>query len=362
MGRVADRVLRRLRAAGEIDIQQGRGADLLVSVLGAKPTTLSLEIKHRFSEEVLQQFKTLTAHHQNLVLVVPTLSPMRRAQLQDLALSWIEYLTGFVHIRAPGLAIDLPPNTTELARKTPNTLPSLAGKAGNVVEALVELASEREYVEQPTVAELSGSTQAWTSRVFAGLVRAGALEVTGSGPNKVWHPIVERLLDLWIEDGGGSPESTAMYVWARTPKELLVNLSALENTRFTYAIGGAAAADLHEPTLTSPPTPSVWIPSAVPPHQAAQALGGDLVESGGNLIALQAAGDPALRMAGRLKKWRTDVGPRVASLSVITPSRAVVEASQAAGRGADVADRLRRRIIDRAETQRRLHVDDAGNE
>ena len=60
-----------------------------------------------------------------------------------------------MHLRVPHLAIDLPEAPSAVGdRSTP--LPKLAGKAGGVVEALLELGRQSELVTQADIAELSG--------------------------------------------------------------------------------------------------------------------------------------------------------------------------------------------------------------
>ena len=341
------KVLRRLRSAGGIEVHRGTQGELLVSVLSGEPISLLLEVEHRYSDEALERFEALTRKPSRaaIALVVPRLSPHRREQFRARELSWIEYETGFVRVRAPGLAIDLPEEPSRDAGVSRPALPSLAGKAGVVVEALIGLARFHETVSQPEVAELSGSTQAWTSIVFRGLVESEAMEVIGAGPRKKWRPDVERLLDLWIAQGGPAPQETGIYVWTRSTQDLLQRLGALDRAQIEYALGGVAAANFHEPTLTSTPTPTVWIPVASPPEDAARQLSGEVVDSGANLTLWQATGDPALRLARRLETWREAAGDPVRGLSVVSPARAAVEAITAPGRGPEVGQRLRESII-----------------
>jgi len=337
--------MRRLRAAGGIEVRHGVHGDLVLSVKGAQ-TALELEVKHRFSPSVLDQIDRLPAETRDrTVLVVPELPPKRRQELRFRSVSWIEYRTGVVHLRLPHLAIDLPEDP-EATATTPKAVPSLSGKAGIVVEALIELARQEELVSQPHVAELSGSTQAWASKIFGALVEAEALEVVGRGPSKQWRPRADALLRLWEADGGPSPTATPMHVWSRTSDDLIGSLARFEDAAPAYAIGGAAAANLHEPTLSSIPLVSVWIPASMPPAEIAAKLDAELVESGANVFLWQASGDPSLRLAGPLRKWREDAPESFGRLSVVTPSRAVVEGSRGTGRSPEVADSLRRRILD----------------
>jgi hypothetical protein len=355
MGRsVHDAVLRRLRSVGGLRAQTGKkGEDLRVSVMGAESITFVLEVKHRFSDDAVQQLKRMQQRLRSpVLLVIRELSPKRREDLRSNDLSWIEYGTGLVHLRAPGLAIDLPEQSSYDAVAESSGVPSLAGKAGVVVEALLELAREREFVTQPEVAKLSGSTQAWASKVFSALVDADALEVRGAGPRKEWRPRIPTLLDLWVRDRGPAPASTGLYVWGRTPEHMLGRLTQLDSKDVRYAVGGVTAGDLHEPTLSAPPLPSVWVPAATPPEYVASALGGEVVDAGANLVVWQTAGDPALRLAGRIAQWRTKVKREFAHLVVVTPARAVVECMQATGRGPEVGEKLREKILNEAAAKR----------
>lgn len=343
---VETKVAQRLRAAGGLDVRPGGSGDLVVSVRGTE-TVLHLEVKHRFTDEVLADLEQLPAQErERIVLVVPSLSPKRRQELRHRDVSWIEYQTGAVHLRVPHLAMDLPeapPTDSERG----NPLPSLSGKAGVVVEALIELGRQRELLAQADVAELSGSKRAWTSRIFGELVKADALEDVGRrGLTKEWRPKLDELLRLWIADEGPSPTVTGMYLWSRTSSDLLQAVGQLGADGAAYAIGGVAAADLHEPTLTGVPGVAAWIPMATPPEAVAARLGAELVDSGANVFLWQAPGDPALRMAGPLAHWRHDAPEALQKLRVVTPARAVVEASHASGRGPEVAESLQRRILE----------------
>lgn len=341
---VEDQVIRRLRSAGGIEVRRGGPADLLLTVKGAEAPLL-LEVKQRFSDSDLDQLDRLPRQTRDqTVLVVPQLSPKRRQELRYRNISWIEYRTGVVHLRVPHVAIDLPEDP-EARANAPKAVPSLSGKAGIVVETLIQLAQRQELVAQPAVAELSGSTQAWTSKIFGALVEADALEVVGSGPSKQWRPRAEALLRLWETDGGPTPTTTPMYVWSRTSEDLVRSMIRFGEATPAYAVGGMAAANLHEPTLSSVPLVSVWIPASVPPAKVATHLDAQLIESGANVFLWQASGDPALHLAGPLRQWREDAAENLGPLSVVTPARAAVEALHGTGRSPEVGESLRRRIL-----------------
>lgn len=351
--KVEEIILCRLRSAGGISVWQKGTAEFLISVMDSSPVPILLEVRHRFSESHIEELEALKINvSKTVVLVTQALSPRRREQLCALNQSWIEYQTGFVHLRAPGLAVDLP----EIPSKATGgfdaaAVPSLAGKAGIVVEALVELAQEQTFVEQQEVAELSGSGRAWTSRVFGRLVAAGAMEVmsAGIGPQKKWRPDVDTLLDLWVKDGGPTQEATNLYVWVRDPEDLLKKLSELNGSNIRYAVGEVVAADLYEPTLTGRPIPKAWIPAVTPPQDFAKALGGEVVDTGANLIIWQETGDPALRLGKNLNSWKNQEQVYLGNLSLVSPARAFAESMAAPGRGSEVAESLKQTILRRSQ-------------
>jgi hypothetical protein len=341
---IEGRALKQLRMIRGIDAELVEG-HLQVAAMGAAPVRFELQSKARLSEGDLERLLPRLRSHQ-AILATRRLSPRRREQLSAADVSWIEYDSGFVHLRAPGLVVDRPedPGGSRPDDAAP-ALPSLNGKAGVVVEVLIELAEQERSVKQSEVAHLSGSDQAWVSRIFAALVAAGALEELGSGPGKEWKPLVDELLDLWVRDGGPGPQVTTFYAWVRSPHELVRNLAGLDPVVLPYAVGGVTAANLHAPTLSEAPTPEVWLPAAIPPRRLAEALGGELVESGANARVWQADGDPALRRARALSSWRDLARGELSALRVVSPPRAVVEASRGRGRAQEVADRLRDDLI-----------------
>jgi hypothetical protein len=329
-----------------VHVTTGTTTDLSISVGGGRPVGVDLKVGLRFS--TLEELEAIqTASRRPVIVAVPFLPPKRRSEARKRGLSWIEYDNGLVHLRLPGLAIDLPEEKS-IAPQKGEGLPSLAGKAGIIVEAALELAQASEYVEQAEVAALAGSTQAWTSRVFAALTKAEAMEVIGTGPNKRWRPRPPRLLELWERDRGPEPTVTGLYVSVRSTEQVIRRLAKASSSREHYAVGGVTAADLYEPTLTSQPTPTIWVAAATPPIRLADDLGGgEVVESGPNVIVWQAPGDPALRLSKQLSEWRQAAGEGMEALFLVSPARAVVESAQGAGRAREVSDNLRYAVLAR---------------
>lgn len=337
---VQERVVGRLQEAGGIDVRLD-GDALVLRVGKGRPLSLRLEVRHRFDPAEVTESPPL---RRNRVLVVPSVPARRRDDLRALGISWIEYATGVVHLRAPGLAIELPAVAVPLAQSVEG--PKLSGKAGVVVEAIIELYRTEGRIEQAGVAALAGVTQAWTSKVFTKLVREGAMEVFGAGPMKRWRPNLERVFELWGQEERPGSAATGLFVWTRGPLQLLKRLEAL--SRLQYAVGGAAAADLYRPTLTAPEKPLVWIPTSVSPRQAAGLLEAELTDDGANMFLRQDVSDAPLRLARRLGYWRGEAS-KLQDISVVSPARAAIEALQSAGRGPEVAENLRSAIVEEAK-------------
>lgn len=348
---IDDRVMKRLRQAGSLEVE-GYGDELRLSVLGGPVARFRIAKRARLSDEELEELVSASHGGMPTLLVTRVLTPQRRNRLVAHDLSWVEYGTGVVHLRAPGFAVDLPEAPMHGDSDAhPDALPSLAGKAGVVVEVLLELATkggdsgpeeDRGLVEQSTVARLSESNQGYVSRIFSSLVRLEALEEVGSGPYKKWRVKPDDLLDLWIQDGGPSPEVTPLFVWARSRQHLLRKLAALDSEMIPYAVGGVVAADLYMPTLTERPDPEVWISAALPPSALARALEGEVIESGANMWVWQAPGDPSLARAQALEsRGKAERSDGLKALRLVSPPRAVVETTRGRGRAPDVAERLR---------------------
>jgi hypothetical protein len=340
--------LKRLRQAGGLQVDED-GDELVLRVMGSSPVRLRVENRARLSEAELESLLSRDRpSDQRRLLVTRELAPRRRERLIAHDVSWIEYGTGVVHLRAPGVAVDLPEDPSYArGRRGVSRLPSLEGKAGVIVEILIESTADNDLVEQPVVARLSEANQGWVSQIFSALVAAGALEEVGSGPNKRWRAHREELLDLWIQEGGPKPHVTPLYVWSRGSADLVRRLAGLDAPEVAYAVGGVVAADLYVPTLTERPDPAVWIPAAMPPEALARALDGEVVDSGANLWVWQVSGDPALQRARPLGSWAQRPGP-LDRLRLVSPPRAVVEAAGGPGRASEVSERLRAEIGKRA--------------
>jgi hypothetical protein len=227
---------------------------------------------------------------------------------------------------------------TERSARPRTAAPKLRDRSGLIAEALL-LRTDEDPVTLTEIAETTRLSRGLVSRLFSRLTELGILEAHGRAPHKTWLLSDSgALLDLWAAEERTTPEEvTGLSVWSRTPDELLDRLISLD-AQFPYALGGAAAAHLHVPTLTVTPQPDVWIPADIPAAELAKQLGGEVVESGANVRVLQSAGDVALLLAQTLPSKQ----PRGRGISTVSPYRAYVEARATAGRGPEAADALRR--------------------
>ena len=99
-------------------------------------------------------------------------------------------------------------------------------------------------------------------------------------------------LDLWAAEDRAPVQETPVYLWARSPLELLRHLARLDAVSIAWALGSVRAADLYAPTLTAAPPAAVWVPDDLPPAAVAAALGGEVVDAGATLRLRQTSRDP----------------------------------------------------------------------
>lgn len=275
------------------------------------------------------------------------LTQQARASLRSGGVSWIERETGRCHLSGPGLLVDVdvdsPTGTATKSQEIPKRpAAKLRARSALVAEALLS----RPLSQPVRLDELTtetGLSQGLVSRLFARLTSMGILDAHGRGPQKNWSlRDAAALLDRWTEEEHREPnEVTGLSVWSRSPPDLLERIDRLSESGLVYAIGGVAAANLYEPSLSVTPTPAVWIPSETPASKVADSLNGQIVSSGANLWLWQTSGDPALRFAAPVADKATN-HPK--SLRAVTLARAYVEARHGGGRGSDAAAVLRRRL------------------
>lgn len=345
-------LLRLLRSLDEIQAEPTlESADVDIRVLGGQLVRFSVIAEPLVSGErasaIVEQLRgSATAHP---LLATKRLSARSRTILREAGVSWIERETGYCRLVAPGLLVettirspsgDLAESDARHPRgKGPPAL--LRGRSGLLAETVLARAPG-EVLRLRAIADAAGLSAALVSRLFDRLTRLGILAARGRGPNKRWalHD-PGALLDRWGKEEREAPEEiTGISIWSRTPAEIMHRVATtLNEHEIRYAFGGVTAANLHRPTLTVAPTPELWIPADLSARDVARRLGGEVVASGASIRIWQTRGDTALHHATQHSTADRDV---LAPLSVVTPYRAYVEAHRAPGRGADVAEALRR--------------------
>ncbi len=156
---------------------------------------------------------------------------------------------------------------------------------------------------------------------------------------------------------------------------MLQHLTRLDAAAIPWAVGGVRAADLYAPTLTAPPSLTLWAPNDMPASAVAGALKGEVVREGATLTLRQTPRDPWARHRVRLHQGRlvpvvrtpAPAGPApsvdafdedpddvlaralrpwaaepIEGLTLVSRPRAFVEAlADGRGRSAEVAEALR---------------------
>jgi hypothetical protein len=152
------------------------------------------------------------------------------------------------------------------------------------------------------------------------------------------------LLDLWAAEEEPPPPPAGLYVWTRSPKDILQKLALLDEVSEHWALGGAAAANVYAPTLTVIPEPTVWFDARVPAEEIARALGGEIVDQGANLHLCQSEQGLALTHATLWKPPEAAAG-EADGLRIVTRARAYIEALKEGRRSAEIAQNLREKIL-----------------
>jgi hypothetical protein len=339
-------LIRHLRSLTDVDVSTHDGK-LLLRVAGGKTVPFVTVQASRLSVEDARQIQPEVFERgpRRMLLVTRRLTSEARATLRERGISWIERDTGCCHIIGPGLLLDrfraehrVGGTRGGVADRLPAT--ELQGKSGVFAETLL-----LRFLDVPFTATASakqaGISTALASRILLRLDREGITAVHDSGPKKrrtVMDPAA--LLDLWsAEERRDKRDHQGLYVWSRTPQDLVGQLQHLTMQGLRWAIGGVSAANLYAPTLTAVLPPEVWVDAGIPPSEVAAGLGGEVVESGANVFLLQTAGDLALRHSGPSQVPGFDH-----PIPLVSKYRAYIEATGAGGRSDEVAERLRKQL------------------
>jgi hypothetical protein len=279
----------------------------------------------------------------NLLIATQHLSSATRELLRENGISWVEERTGICRLFAPGLLVDV--KIEGAGQKESAIRARLRDRSGLVAEILLLNLLHKE-IRLANVAKQAHVSTALASRVLTRLSKLKLLDTHGAGPQRFWKiSNAGGLLDLWAREEQSGAESTGLYVWSRSPHELLKKIPQLSQLNGRWALAGTAAANLYAPTLTTFPDPSIWIDSHFSTRQVATVLGGEVVDKGANLQVLKSKSNLVFENA---TLWTPTTGasdPQIQDLRIISRPRAYIETINAAGRGPEVAQNLRQKII-----------------
>ena len=197
---------------------------------------------------------------------------------------------GNAHLELPGLLVHLEGRKPRRQARPVR----LAGKAGVVAQALL-LDPMRAWQVQE-LAKRAVVSVGLAHRVLARLERDGLVAAEGAGSRRIRRVAdPAALLDLWAEEDSYRPERTPAYILAQGPRQLTIELGRnLDAHGIDYAVTGAAAARLVAPLATAVPVAEVWVTAGAVAGRLPEAAGGEAVDSGYNVVFLQARDDTPL--------------------------------------------------------------------
>ena len=338
-----------------------QGIEGLEAHPGSEPDSLCVSVKagHRTNFEVVSipvlsqekadelvrswQDSARTGSRQNKLIATRYLSSATRKLLRGNGISWIEERTGICRLFASGLLVDV--KLEGVGQKESAIRARLRDRSGLVAETLLLKLLHKE-IRLTNVAKQAHVSTALASRVLTRLSKLKLLDTHGAGPQRFWKVSnAGGLLDLWASEEQSGGQITGLYVWSRSPQELLKKLPQLNQLDGHWALAGTAAANLYAPTLTTYPDPSVWIESHFAARQVATVLGGEVVDKGANLQILQSKSNLVFENATFWAPSHSVDNLPIQDLRIISRPRAYIETVNAGGRGPEVAQNLRQRIV-----------------
>jgi len=297
------------------------------------------------AEELIDKWRNSdpnsTRHHR--LIATRHLSSATRELLRENGISWVEEGTGICRLFAPGLLVDV--RIEGALQKESMVRARLRDRSGLLAEILL-LNFLHKDIRLANLAKQANVSTGLASRVLTRLAKLKLLDTQGAGPQRFWKiSNAGGLLDLWATEEQPGAQSTGVYVWSRSPQELLKKMPRLNELNGRWALAGTAAANLYAPTLTTFPDPSVWIESGISIKQVAGALGGEIVDKGANLQLLQSKNNLAFANATLWTPANASADFGVQDLRIISRPRAYIETINASGRAPEVAQNLRQRIV-----------------
>lgn len=257
-----------------------------------------------------------------------------RRILVDHGIGYVD-AAGNAHLDLPGIYFHIEKPEPRLETREKGAPIRLAGRAGVIAQALL-LDPGREW----RVAELAMRAGASVGLVHRVLRRLQETAIIGSqGANRASARVLTNppaLLDLWIEenrDRGVHRQGT--YVLPPRSGDIVQVLEKrLRQGDFAHALTSTAAAARLAPFVTTEPVPTYWIDADQPLTTVVEALKAEVVESGANVVLMQARDDAPLAFADEHN------GVRFANVF-----RIYHDARLDPRRGLEQAEHLRREVI-----------------
>jgi len=245
---------------------------------------------------------------------------------------------GFAHIELPGLFVHTEGGGASRRRLSEASagVARLAGKAGVVAQAL--LLDPRRDWGVDVLAQTAQVSPGLAHRVLQRLETEGIIESRGAGPAKIRRVAdPAALLDVWAEEARDlGAIRTPAFRFARTPRELIWETAhGLDTHDITHAVTGTAAAALLAPSVTAVSVTELWVTEAVAVDDVLRTVDAEAVDSGHNLVLLQARDD--LPLAFRSKTAE--------GLWTVNRARLYVDLRADPRRGREQADWVRREVI-----------------
>ena len=328
--------------------QGSRTSSIVVLVNGSDPVAFGVRyfpvLSRERASKLIQEGQALPGQVDRPLVATRQLSEPTRELFRKAGVSWVEQLTGVCRLVGPGLLVELKTEGVSQESKSPSVRARLRKRSGLIAEVLL-LAPRQQRAQAGNLVRQTGLSAGLVSRLLHRLASLKLLEIKGAGPNR-YYQIVDPggLLDLWGAEEVPPPPPTGLYVWTRSPQDLIQKVALLDKVSEHWALGGAAAANVYAPTLTVIPEPTVWFDARVPAEHVARAIGGEIVDKGANLWLWQSEQNVALTQAV-LGKPLGAVAMESGELRIVTRARAYIETLKEGRRSAEIAQNLREKIL-----------------
>ena len=307
--------------------------------LGNRTFRLDVKYKRRIGPaEAWQIVKGLEQHRGARCAAVLAVADLTTASARRiLAEHEIGYVdaAGNAHLDFPGVYLHIEKPELRRERRETGAPIRLAGQAGAVAQALL-LDPGREW-RMAELAMRAGASVGLVHRVLRRLQEIaiiGTAEADRTSARVLTNPAA--LLDLWIEENRDRDvHRQGAYVLPPRGGDIVQVLEKrLRQRDFAHALTGTAAAARLAPFVTTEPVPTYWIDADEPLASVVDTLEAEVVESGANVVLMQARDDAPLAFAGERN------GVQYANIF-----RIYHDARRDPKRGLEQAEHLRREVI-----------------